>query len=196
LPEKVTVVFFVLAFIAWLLTTSILRYAIVLETLSFIIIWIVVSHAPLPARAQIGLILVLCVFCVATAQRGDWGHRDFSEKTFDVDTSWIPDHTLFLGVYEPVAYLAALVPLERHAQFAGLGFLSYVKDWPLGQEGRELVHLHQGPIYVLFREDRRPFLKLLSEVGLSSDVQHCRPWPSNIIPLSDPTILACEAKPL
>ena len=195
-PQKIALPFFVFSYFAWLITTSILRYAIALECLAIPLFVTIIMGSEGETRAKLKIVVIACLLCLFTARHSDWGHREFSATVVDVDTSWVQPNTLFLGVYEPFAYLAAAIPSDLHAQFAGLGFISYLHGWPLGYSAEHLVHNHQGPVFVLFREERRQYLNLLTPLGLSPDVKNCHMVISNLLPLQDPTLMACEVHPL
>jgi hypothetical protein len=192
--------FFLPAYVAWLCTTSILRYANVLEVLAvplsvslINVVWRV--GAPQVNRIrQFLLTTAICLGCISFTVVPDWGHRPFSSDSLQVDLSWSEPNTLFLGIYEPASFVAAFFPKGSDDRYMGLGFLDYVTGWPLEKRGREMIDEHKGPIIALVRDDKLPSLILLPKFGLSQKVQNCRALETNMLPLTEPPIWACEVK--
>jgi hypothetical protein len=201
-PQRIAAAFLVFSYIGWLITTPIIRYALVLEALSALVALATVARLAaryrkfLPAFASLSAAALVCIFCFALTRYPDWSRRDFEDKMFDVDVSWVLPDTLFLFVYEPMGYLAAFVPPESHAQFFGLAFMPVVQNTPLGIKGINMVLKHKGPIVVLFRDEMSPYLRLLSLVGLSPYVKNCRTIKSTLYPPDSPPVFACEASRL
>jgi hypothetical protein len=190
-PQKITAVFVACGYVAWLFTTSILRYALALEALSVLVFVAIIMHLHM-RKVALSVAALACVLCLATTRAPDWGHRPFADKTFTVDMNWVPQDSLILTLYEPLAYLAAFTPPEAHARFVALGFVSYMRGWPLGDQAEALIKNHHGPIVILLREERRPFLSLLSSVGLSPQITNCRAITTDLaLPNSEP-VEACD----
>jgi hypothetical protein len=194
--EKLILFFVVFSYLGWLVTTSILRYAIPLEILSGLVLVIILMRLQIFSRTRLIILSASCLFSLTLTQYTSWGHCAFGSKVFNVDMSQTKPHTLFLGLYEPVAYLAAFTPPETDARFVGIGFVSYLQGWPLGDVGKQLIETHQGPFVVLLREDKRPYLKLLTSFGLSEDVSNCHQISSNLEAAENLPLLACEVSRL
>jgi len=125
---------------------------------------------------------------------------------YDVDTSWIQPNTLFLGFGVPVGYLAAFVPSELHARFAGLFFIQYLGETPLAEQGKKMIREHRGPLIVLLRpeiaaqEESKHMSKFnvslptLLDFGLSPQVKNCTRISTNMMAPDGVPLLGCEAE--
>jgi len=196
-PQKITAFFLTFSYFSWLFSSSILRYGIVIEVLSGLMIFVIALRLIENFRLKsfwLGSITgLICLLCLLFTHYPLWERRQFEDKMYDVDMSWVAPNTLFIGVYEPFAYLAAFVPQDLSPRFVGLPFIIYLKDTNLGAKGIEMVEGHQGPIMVILRNERRSFLNSLPLVGLSPEVKNCRALHANVSAPEDPAVYACEA---
>lgn len=192
--QKIALSFFLFSYLAWIGTTSILRYAVPVETLSVLVVICVALRIlqTFPEKIVLSLTAVLCLVCFVTTRYPVWERHPIQDTMFNVDASWVEDNTLFVGLYEPMGYLAAFVPPEKQARFVGLAFAKYLGDTPLGQQALRMIHDHHGPIVVLLEEPKRPFLPMLAEFGLSPNVTDCHAINSNLGAAEDPPMLACQ----
>jgi hypothetical protein len=199
-PQRFALAFLVLGYVLWLVTSSILRYAVVLEILGVlcaIVAALALAHRlrwP-PARlrwAAPGVAAVLAALCIPGTRIMDWGRAPYGPAVFSVDMSWVAPRTLFVAITGPSAYLAAFVPPELEARFLGFSFTTLIaRDWRLGQESLAMVRAHDGPIMVLVSEVMMPFTEYLPAIGLSAQLGPCRAIRSN---LDTNTTLACEGE--
>jgi hypothetical protein len=199
--QRLTISFLITSYVIWLFTSSILRYAIVVEVLSVLVSLILIHRIayfrPNKNAEIIALVLglTLCTFSLVTTRSMDWGHVRFGKKVFDVDMNWVEPNTLFISVNGPTAYLAAFVPEEKNARFVGLSFMNFMaKDGQLDKITKDIVKAHLGQIIVLIPDGAQDVAKNLPVIGLSAHLGACRLVHSNLDEARGEAILACLAE--
>lgn len=200
-PQRFALAFLALAYLFWLLTSSILRYAVTIEILGVLAILVAaaaLARPVLPAArwrwVAPAAAALLAAICIPATRPIDWGRVPFGPRVFAVEMGWAQPRTLFVSITGPTAYLAAFVPPETQARFVGFGFTTLIaREWRLGRESLAMVRGHDGPIVVLVPEDMMSFTRELPAIGLSPQLGPCRPVRSN---LDADTVLACEAERL
>lgn len=162
-------VFWIFAYLGWLLLFSILRYAVPLEALSGILI-LNVAHRLWPApkaRAVRGILGISVLACLSLTHYPDWGHVPFSRQTLELSAPKLPDHSLVLLVGMPVAYLAPFLPQGNDVHYAGVNwFVGASRGRRLYDEISGMARAHPGPLFALYspdatQADRRLVLQLL-----------------------------------
>jgi len=198
--EAILLVFLILSYMIWLISSSILRYALVIEVLSVLCTIVILEklvrlYTPHFARTVTTLLIVLtCMISIFGTRYMEWGRVDYGEKVFDVDMSWAEPNTLFIGAGKPIAYLAAFTPPETHARFVGFGYTTVRDDfsWPFGTIPKKMIHDHKGPIKLLITDDMWPFVRFLPSLGLAMPSGSCKTIKSNLdVPLGKP-VYACS----
>ncbi len=117
-PSRQTIalwLFFATAYVVWLLTFSILRYALPLEVLSGIIVATVLEGL-LPRPRLRWTVAVLAVFCLAFTRPISWGRIGYGESLISAPLPVLPAHTVLLMQGVPLGYVVPFfTPPPAHA---------------------------------------------------------------------------------
>ena len=190
--QKIALYFLIFSYAAWLTTSSILRYAVAIEALSVVVTMMLMQRI-IDWQPRI-IAAAVCLSCLLLTQHPVWERRDFQDTMYNVDLEWVPKNAMFLGLYQPMAYLAAFTPTDKHTQFVGLNFVAYLGDTELGQKGRKMITEHQGPVMVVFEDAMRSFLPILHDFGFSPNVTDCRTINANLAMQPHADVYACVVK--
>jgi hypothetical protein len=150
-------IFLPLSFLAWELRFSILRYAIPMETLLGIFIflqllWIFrVMEKPSRHLLVTGLFLFLTIAAFATTKYPRWGRVAYGEKVLSVESPVLPKNSLILLVGRTTSFIIPeLAKKNNDAEFIGiLREVVLSKDYVLGKKIAEKIKAHRGPVFAI-----------------------------------------------
>jgi len=189
--------FVAVAYLLWLTSSAILRYAIVIEVLGTLLVALLALRlaeaAPAATRRGLrcGFVLLVCGGLIAWTRPMNWGRIPFGDKVFSVDMGWTPPGALLVAITGPVAYVNAFVPPDRGARMLGFSFTTEIaQGLRLHTESARIVAEHPGPIFVLWTEEGHRFFPSLPKIGLAGELGPCRRIGSN---LDGGATLACAA---
>ena len=123
--RRVLGVFFVAAFVVWLVMFSIHRYLVALELLAPLLLWLLLQYL-LPARiaGRAAAAVVVLAAVVALAGWNDWGHAGWARTAFRVaPPPGAPVRTVLLVGGEPQAWRVPFLP-------AGPAYASVGSNFP------------------------------------------------------------------
>jgi len=174
----------VLGYALWLRTFSILRYAVVLESLSALLIvsalrtvalWIAPRRlAPAPAASVLMLALLLW-----HTQAPDWWRIPYGRRVFDVERVQLPPGSLVLAINAPVAMV---IPFLDAPGFRAIGLTQHTlqsQGYRLFAEIERRIQTHDGPIFALADVTERA-VEAAPWFGLVANAATCRPIRNNI----------------
>ncbi len=196
---RVVLAFVFVAYVAWLGTFAILRYAVSIEVLLGVAVWaaaralLALSQADaMPAAARrrgpalcAGTSLLLCGL---TTTYPDWPRQPFEWEreprgaaVVAVDPVTLPQGSLVVMLWGAVSFVAPSLdgPGVRfvgaaHPVWAGSDSYLY------GREVRRLVRSHQGPGFVLLEDPSDYNRGLARSLAVEIDPASCRPVPNNL----------------
>ncbi len=187
----------VVAYFAWLKMFAIFRYLLVLELLTPLAIWLVVTRLLNDLRSAV-IFASLCVLVIlATLVPLHWGRVSWSDDYFGVTPPAIPDpdHTIVLAAgYAPTAYLIPFFPpqirfLRIQSYFTGSSPMPNGTDRLM----QKLVAEHRGPLYILYQHDEEPIAdSSLQAYGLKRQTNTCQTLRPHIEEQSDEQFYFCE----
>lgn len=186
-----------MGYAAWVCTTGILRYAIVLEVLSGLCIPLLLARL-LAGRALAAGLAATLLLTVAATRYGGNGRVPYGSQVFQADTSWVrPGSLIVVTLRTPAAHLVALLPHPKQVSVVGLDFAVLdARGWRLHDEALRRVHAHTGPITVLTGLDESGRYAELGEIGLDPAVTNCRAVATSLVPLGPQGLYACDASRL
>lgn len=188
-------------YLLWLPVYSILRYVVLLEALSILLVaWILRNYLRPVLGMVVGLLLVALCWCNTVAP--DWGHEPFDRYAYVAFSPKFPEvkpNALVVFFGQPMSFAASFFPPDT--QFVG-GVSFEVEKYPevfhrLAKQRRSLPEVyykyrfddqikkklanHTGPIYVM----AVPWDMMLSPLtlapyGLKSDGKDCQFFNTNI----------------
>ncbi|MDE2515059.1 MAG: hypothetical protein KGL12_03435, partial [Rhodospirillales bacterium] len=97
-------VFALVGYVCWLLVFSILRYAIVIEVLTGILLWTALAALAPPRRAGLRALLLLVGMVAATKPLG-WGRIGYAQDLIQGTVPRLPAHALVLVEGRPIGYV-------------------------------------------------------------------------------------------
>jgi hypothetical protein len=171
------------AYVIWIRQFAITRYAVVVDMLSGIVMWLLLRQMGIPARRALALFACMTVLLLLSTRPGSWGRQPYGADWFAVQA---PPHVLrsetmhlALGgrpVSWVIPFLGAppgpVLRLENNAAFGP--YLVNQKDGPWWQLIRERVATHRGPLRTLSElRLEAPQLATLAALGLRVDDRDC-----------------------
>ena len=180
--------FVTIAYALWLVLFAILRYAVPLEVLSGILVLNAVyvlaelrANQALRGRIAVWVVAVLLLPLAACTRYPDWGHARYATSAFEVHPTAVEPDSMVVFVGMPTAYLAAFFPHAENLEFVGLSwFTDSARGHRLWDMTRTRITAHQGPLYVVRRNDADNEEKLLEEFLPGHRETDCHPIASAI----------------
>lgn len=204
--QGITIFFLIFSYFFWLVSSSLLRFAIPIETLSgLVVIRLATMAFGKNVRAVYATTILISAVCLLSTKHPVWERRDFKETMFQVQIPDLKPDTLFLGFGTPMAYLAAFTPPEDHDRFVGLFFVKYLEGTPLGDTGKQMIRDHTGPYRVLFEFQTNEIKKIqapdkfglrlpyLADFGLLPEVKNCIPVHDDLRSPENQSVFICDA---
>lgn len=188
-PATTLLLVFVSAgYVLWLGLFSILRYAVSIEALTGILMLCAI-HAwwphpwhKVPVLAQVGMALLLVLFLRTTAYP-DWWRSAYTRHVLESDIETIEPGSLVIMAGIPNGFLATLFPNATALQFVGIAWLTErSKGYGLWDQTQRRLAEHQGPMYVIHRndDDARNALATIQEMLPNSRIADCKPIHTNM----------------
>lgn len=168
---RMLAVFVALAYVAWLVLFSILRYAIPIEALTGLLMLAALrvflrrmsgddALATWTAWCMAGLFLL----SVGCSRYPNWGHVGYATSVFDVRAPSVEPGSLVLVIGQPLAYIIPFIGNAQSSRFVGLTwFNEKAAGQRLGALTRERLRTHVGPIYALLNGHATESLPILRQ---------------------------------
>lgn len=167
-------VFISIAYPTWEYIFSIFRYTVCIEVLMGLLIVIaLLSFFTTPKQRIFALIIAVSLFTITTINTiyPQWGRVDYQQKLSNMSPVSIPKHSLIILLEKPLAYvIPTMIQQNKDITFVGLlGLVLDMRGKLLWESVAKKIRQHQGPIYVLWREDNQSMQTVLPEFGLWVD---------------------------
>lgn len=181
-------VFFCVGYVLWMGLFSILRYAIPLEALTGLLLLSAI-RAWKPGGWQSSMrggaiiMALLLVVILGMTSYPNWWRGGYARQVFDVDVPAVEDNSLVVLAGSPDAYLAPMLARASGIRFVGLTwFTDASRGYGLWELTRQRLTEHQGPMYVVRRDDpdNANELALLHELLPQRHEADCEPIRSNL----------------
>ncbi|RWC25188.1 MAG: GtrA family protein [Mesorhizobium sp.] len=148
-PERLVVLFVSLAFVIWMAVFSIYRYAVSMEMLAPLVVWIVVHKLLSGDMAKrVAAVTLALVATSAVVDARSWGHQAWSTHAFRVVAPDLPASgtILFIAEEEPNGWMAPFFPPAMAA--VGLG-TNFPEGPAYGARVREIVGQSGGKAWAV-----------------------------------------------
>jgi len=177
--------FGVLSYLIWLNMFAIFRYALVIELLAPLAIWLILdrmisSRIARHVAAGASLLLIL-----ATLSPADWGRVSWGEDYFGAKLPVIekPEDTLIIMTgADPSSYLIPLFP--KAVRFVRIqSYFTGPSSHPNGYDRlmESIISRHTGPMYVLYRSyENLGAISALNAYGLDLESNSCQAFKPHI----------------
>jgi hypothetical protein len=175
------------SYVLWLVSFSILRYAIPIEALTGILMlgaiwsWRSAGSRRMALQPAVGVLLLLSILAATTYP--NWWRSAYAQHVFEVDTGKVEPDSLIILAGTPDAYLAPMFPQDKTIAFVGLSwFVRASQGHGLWNRVQQRLRDHPGPRYVVLRDDPSNALArdLLEEMLPDYRITDCRDIPSNL----------------
>lgn len=169
--------FFCASFVPWLLMFGIQRYAVTLEMLGPLVLFLLLSLVIRRHRALLIASLTCLAAIIFFADRADWGRVAFSRTWFDaqIPDALKKDDTLFVMLSdEPIAYVVPLLPATN--RFVRIeGNMPISPETGLGRQIRDTLTTYDGNVRSLDISGKfeKNSSHLLSKFGLALNFDDC-----------------------
>ncbi len=193
--QRAVLVFLAAGYVAWLTTSSILRYAVILEIVAGLSIPLLLMRI-LHGRAAIGGLVLVLGLTVAATRYPEPARVPYADQTLRADMGWVePGMLIVLTFRGPVSHLVALMPPRAGVQVINVGnTVLEARGWKLHDEMARLVKDHAGRIVVLTQGHPAGRFPELGEIGLDPELANCRPVGSGFDGPGGPVVSACDAR--
>lgn len=189
----------VVSYIIWETMFSILRYAVIIEVFSGIIILISLVFLKDLLKLKTNLFLVLSLLIIAIlsiygTKLPEWGRIPYQKQVISLNLLDISDKSLIVLLGPPQAYIAPLIAKQKtDIQFVGItGEALQAKNYLLYKNIVSKILNHQGSKYVSYRIGEESLLQLITEIGLSAERDKCQ----KILTEIDSNIVICPLQKL
>lgn len=181
---RAMVVFFGAGYVAWLTTSSILRYAVVLEVVAGLLAPLLLARLVGPllgprslrVAATVATVSILATTRYPATFRVPYGAGVLFAEPVDIPT----DTLLVLTFRAPVSYLVPLLPRQDSLQVVNVGnTVLEARGFGLHDRMVGMIRDHAGPIRVLTAGDPGSGFPELGEMGLSPKLEGCHVVYSN-----------------
>jgi hypothetical protein len=182
------VLFFVFSFAIWLKQFGIQRYALPLELLTGLIVFISLERVLGYKREVMAVLGIMAVFAILWTRPPDWERMPYGDKWFGVEPVQSPAPTLYVMMSgRPMAYIVPYFPPEDRYIRLG-GNMPLEPGTLLGKRALEIIRQHTGPIRTLTLDPiEEPERARLERFGLTSAKDSCTTFHSRM-----DTFLTCS----
>lgn len=180
LPWRLLTVFFLVSYIAWLVTFSTYRYLIPLEALSGILLAGAIRWNDARKYAQSAMVLTACVL-LAWSRYPDYGHVTISPGVVAADAPRVPPGSLILLLGgDPMSYVVPSFPTDTRFIGVGNNFLTPDMQNRLQRTIDQTIMQHPGAIFLIEgpRADLQRHDAYLAHYGLRRG--GCQPLPTTL----------------
>lgn len=186
LAEKCFLIFSIISFIVWELFSGFMRYAIILEMLSPLVIYILINRLCQDAFLKFTLLFVTAYFIVffmstGVGERGSWKSNDYFGIKLPMEVKNIEKATVFLPIqhlnhfHQSPLSLAYLIPyFPTHWNFIGVPFATGSYNF-INDEIRKKFLLANSKTYVLVEQKYLASFANLFHADITSN--NCSPIP-------------------
>jgi hypothetical protein len=191
--------FLAVSYLAWLKLFAIFRYAMVIEMLAPLGIWLMIRKLD----GSIGRRRILSLICIGvvfiTTQPADWGRVRWGADYFGADLPQLedPDHTLVLMTgTDAMSYLIPLFPPKVRFLRIQSFFNLYAEKSGYDAWMAQRIQEHHGPMFVLYRASGvQAAQDALASFGLQQNRKSCTRLMPRLEENEDAPLLFCTVTP-
>lgn len=189
--------FLMAGYVTWLMTSSILRYAVVLEVVAGLLapaLLVQLFRCFVRPSAMLVIIGVVTGTVLVTTRYPTTSRIPYGAKTIDTDIGEVlPNTLLILSFRGPVSYLVPFLPHQDSLRVINVGdTLLEARGWGLHDHAVRLVREHSGPIKVLTDGNPLGQFPELGEIGISPSLIGCRLLSSSFAPAREAGTHLCD----
>ena len=175
----------VLSYLVWLKIFGIFRYALVIEMLAPLGIWLILDRTISSRIAKHAALGVSMLMILAALNPADWGRVSWGEDFFGAKLPVIekPEDTLvIMAGTDPSSYLVPLFP--KAVRFVRIqSYFTGPSSRPNGYDRlmANIISRHTGPMYILYRSyENLVAISALDAYGLDLKSDSCRTFKPHI----------------
>lgn len=191
--------FLAVSYLTWLKLFAIFRYAMVIEMLAPLGIWLMIRRLD----TSIGRRRILSLICIGmvfiTTQPADWGRVHWGADYFGADLPQLedPDHSLVLMTgTDAMSYLIPLFPPKVRFLRIQSYFNFYAEKSGYDTWMAQRIQEHHGPMFVLYRASGVQAARdALASFGLQQNGKSCTRFMPRIEENEDVPFLFCTVMP-
>lgn len=193
--ERGALAFLAAGYLSWLATTSILRYAVILEITAGLVAPLLLARL-LPRRAVLPALGVVLAVVLLTTSYPTTFRVPYRKQTLEADAGWAePGMLVVLTFRGPNSHIVALLPHQDSISVLNIGnTLLEARGWPLHDEAVRRIRDHPGRIVVVTQGNANGYFPELNEVGLSPTLTNCRAIATTFVPASGAGLHVCDVR--
>ena len=193
--QRAALVFLVAGYAAWLATSSIIRYAVVIEVVAGLMVPLLLARV-LSGKALTGGLVLLALLAVGSTHYPQAPRVPYGAWALQADTDWVKPGMLIVITFRgPSAHVVAMMPHQDSISVMNVGdTVLEARGWKLQDEMMRRVRDHVGPIAVVTQGNVEAAMPELLEIGLSPTLTNCRAFASTFIPISATGLHVCDGR--
>ena len=177
--------FGIISYLTWLKMFAIFRYALVIELLAPLAIWLILDRMVRSSIARYAVAGASLLMIMATLSPADWGRVSWVDDYFGAKLPVIekPEDTIVIMTgADPTSYLIPLFPKE--IRFVRIqSYFTGPSSHPNGYDRlmEDIISIHTGRIYVLYRSyENIGAISALDAYGLDLESDSCQVFKPHI----------------
>lgn len=175
----------VISYGVWQAMFSIYRYAIPLEMLAALLLFLSLDMLRANAYTKKMVFLGLVLVCFASTIPADWGRVAHGAKYVEVKEVYLPEgrnHMVLMAGFQPYSHVIPAFPPEVPVIRIQSNFASPEEPKGINRIIKERVDAHVGPLWLLIPTYDAPWVaqKVLPQFGLKAKLKQCRVISNNL----------------
>ncbi|MEI6260019.1 MAG: hypothetical protein WCR46_08945 [Deltaproteobacteria bacterium] len=183
--SRFLIAFGILSYLTWLKMFAIFRYALVIELLAPLAIWLILDRMIRSSIARYAVAGASLLMIMATLSPADWGRVSWGDDYFGAKLPVIekPEDTIVIMTgADPTSYLIPLFPKE--IRFVRIqSYFTGPSSHPNGYDRlmEDIISIHTGSLYVLYRSyENIGAISALDAYGLDLESDSCHVFKPHI----------------
>lgn len=175
----------VFSYIVWLLMFGIYRYAIPLEMLAALLLFLSIDLLRANAYSKKMVFLGLLLACFAATIPANWGRVTHGQNFVLVKETYLPagrNHMILMAGFQPYSHVLPAFPPSVPVIRIQSNFASPEEPKGINRILKERVDNHVGPLWLLIPTYDAPWVaeKVLPQFGLKAKLKQCRTVTNNL----------------
>lgn len=175
----------VISYFAWLLMFAIYRYAIPLEMLAALLLFLSLDLLRANAYTKKMLFMGLILLCWGAMSPADWGRRPHGEDFIKVEGPMLSpnrNHMILMAGFQPYSHVLPYFPPEAPVIRIQSNFSSPEEKKGINDVLKARVENHVGPLWLLVPTYDTPWVSgtVLPQFGLKAKLRECRIVSNNL----------------
>ena len=186
-PTRFLLTFALAALVIWLTQLSVLRFGIVPEVLTGMIIVLGIDMLAglclatrIPGVAVVALAAAAGIALQAVTIYPHWGRVPYEQRTYTIVAPPVPANSLVVLVGTPLSFV---VPFLRPQDFTAIGISHHTAEargYRLFDETTRRIRHHSGPAFVVIDENSPTWRPLAAELGITWSDDACERITTNL----------------